>query len=169
MNKYRPLCLALFLFSLFSGPGHAAEQSASTLQETTLRESASNSAASVAELPAQAQVSIISRQGGWYEVKSSSGKQGWLPLLAVRFDSAANARSSSLSGLIQGSSPVAAGSGVATGVRGMTDEQLQAGNASGGSALQQLNSFSVAPADAAAYARAGDLHSQAINYAPGTR
>ena len=41
-------------------------------------------AAQVAKLPANAPITVVERQGGWYHVKGPAGEDGWVKLMAVR-------------------------------------------------------------------------------------
>ncbi|MET1079090.1 MAG: SH3 domain-containing protein [Pseudomonas sp.] len=143
----------------------AAEQSAITLQATALRETASANGNSLAQVEAQTRVTILQRQGGWYRVRTATGQQGWLTLLSVRFDKHVAAKSSDLGGLLSNSTEVAPAGEVATGVRGISDEELaEAANAS--PELQSMDRQAVSAGDAKAFARDGELSSQNIDYAP---
>jgi uncharacterized protein YgiM (DUF1202 family) len=158
-------CMALLLSGwLSSGLALADMGGAITVDATTLRASASNSAASVQELTADTRLRILQRQGGWYQVQTASGQQGWLAMLSVRFDKSANAKSGSVSDLLQGSTAVEPASGVATGVRGVTDDKLEASAAVGGTPLQVLDQYAVSASRARAFAQSGGLRSQTIAY-----
>jgi len=137
--------------------------SAITVEATALRASASNTAASLQELPADTRLRILKRQGGWYQVQTASGQQGWLALLLVRFDKSANAKGGNISDLLQGSTAVEPASSVATGVRGVTDDKLEAGGASS-SPLQALDRYAISASRARAFAQSGGLRSQPIAY-----
>lgn len=164
MNK--TLIAAALLGTIgLAGSGQAAEQRGVTLQATPLREAANTSARTLLELPAKTRVAILKRQGGWYQVQTIAGQQGWLTLLSVRFDKAASAQSSNLAHLLQSSTQVAPAGGVATGVRGISEEQLASG-ASTAAELQALDRYAVSSGDARAFARDGELVSQSIDYAP---
>lgn len=169
-NNKIPLILALLGGWLWCAAALGEPRGGSTVQATALRESGANNAAVLLELPAQTRLTVLERQGGWYQVQTANGQRGWLPLLAVRFDSAAGAQSSSLASLLKSTPSAAPGSGVATGVRGVTDEQLGSGASSGGGvvdpSLQQLDRFAVSSSDAEAFARAGGLRSHVIAYTP---
>ena len=138
--------------------------SAITVEATALRASASNSAASLQELPAESRLRILKRQGGWYQVQTASGQQGWLALLMVRFDKSANAKGGNISDLLQGSTAVEPASSVATGVRGVTDDKLEAGGGASSSPLQALDRYAVSVSRARAFAQSGGLRSQPIAY-----
>lgn len=163
---HRILIALVLLGSMgLTGSLQAAGQTGITLQATPLREAASSSARTLLEIPAKTRVAILKRQGGWYQVQTQAGQQGWLALLSLRFDKAASAQSSNLANLLQSGTQVAPAGGVATGVRGISEEQLQSG-AGATPQLQALDRYAVSPSDARAFARDGELVSQSIDYAP---
>jgi uncharacterized protein YgiM (DUF1202 family) len=149
---------------LSAGLAHADLGGAITVEATALRASASNAAASLQELPAESRLRILKRQGGWYQVQTASGQQGWLALLMVRLDKSASAKGGNVSELLQGSTAVVPASGVATGVRGVSDEQLEAGAAASASPLPALQRYAVSPSRARAFAQSAGLRSQPIAY-----
>lgn len=149
---------------LSSGLAQADLGSAITVAATELRASASASAASVQALAADTRLRILKRQGGWYQVQTASGQQGWLALLTVRFDKAAGAKGGNIADLLQGSTAVQPASSVATGVRGVTEDQLEAGASAGSAQLQALERYGVTPSRARAFAQSGGLRSQTIAY-----
>jgi hypothetical protein len=85
-------------------------------------------------------------------------------LLAVRFDKSADARGGSIGSLLQGSTAVEPASGVATGVRGISDDQVGGGGGAGSLSLQQLDRYAATPGSARAFAQQGGLRSQPIAY-----
>lgn len=142
----------------------AEVRSGVTVEATALRESPGASAAVLQQLPAQSRLSILQRQGGWYQVETGAGQQGWVALLAVRFDKSAGAKGGNIGSLLQGSTAVEPASGVATGVRGISDDQLEGGGGSGSLSLQQLDRYAVTPGSARSFAQQGGLRSQSIAY-----
>lgn len=142
----------------------AEVRSGITVEATALRESASAGAAALQQLPAQTRLSVLKRQGGWYQVQTGAGQQGWVALLAVRFDKSAAARGGNLGALLEGSTAVEPASGVATGVRGISDDKVSGGGGSGSQSLQQLERYAVTPGSARAFAQQGGLRSQSIAY-----
>ncbi|MDX5371644.1 MAG: SH3 domain-containing protein [Pseudomonadaceae bacterium] len=157
--------VVLWLLAWLAGaPAFAEVRGAVTIETTALRDSPGNAAAVVQQLPAQSRLSILQRQGGWYRVQTDAGQQGWVALLAVRFDKAAGAKGGSIGALLQGSTAVEPASGVATGVRGISDDQLEGGGGAGGVALQRLDRYAASPGNARAFAQQGGLRSQTIAY-----
>lgn len=166
MNRTLMAGLAALLLSLYSSPGLSEQRPAQTVQETELRAEPSPGASTLGKLNKQATVMVVGRQGGWYQVQTANGQRGWLPLLSLRFAKDAQAsRSSNLGGLLSLGSQAAPASGVATGVRGISDEQLQSGGGGLSASLQYLESFAAQPGEARSFAQQGGLHSQALPYA----
>lgn len=161
-----PLVAVLWLLAgCLSGVAAQAEvRSGVTVEVTALRESASTGAAALQQLPAQTRVDILKREGGWYQVQTASGLQGWVALLAVRFDKAAGAKGGSIGSLLEGSAAVEPASGVATGVRGISEDQLGGAGGAGSLSLQQLERYAVSPGAARSFAQQGGLRSQSIAY-----
>ncbi|WP_373387096.1 SH3 domain-containing protein [Pseudomonas alcaligenes] len=160
------LCAALLILAgwLGSAVALAEVRGAVTVEATALRESPAAAAAVLQQLPAQSRLAILKRQGGWYQVQTGAGQQGWVALLAVRFDKAAGAKGGSIGALLEGSTAVEPASGVATGVRGISDDQVGGGGGSGSLSLQQLDRYAVTPGSARAFAQQGGLRSQTIAY-----
>jgi uncharacterized protein YgiM (DUF1202 family) len=166
MNKTLIAGMAALLLSLYSSPGLTEQRQAQTVQETELRAEPSASASALGKVSKQVTVMVVGRQGGWYQVETAGGQRGWLPLLSLRFAKDAQAsRSSNLGGLLSLGSQAAPASGVATGVRGISDEQLQSGGSGMSADLQYLESFAAQPGEARSFAQQGGLKSQSLPYA----
>lgn len=161
----RALTAVLLLMAgwLASTVVQAEVRSGITVEATALREAAGSAAAVLQQLPAQSRLSILKRQGGWYQVQTSAGQQGWVALLVVRLDKSADAKGGSIGTLLKSSTAVAPATGVATGVRGVSDDQLEA-SGGGSQSLQELDRYAVAPGSARAFAESGGLRNQAIAY-----
>lgn len=165
MNKVLSALLLVLAGWLASATVQAEIRSGITVEATALRGSAGATGAVVQQLPAQTRLSILKRQGGWYEVQTVAGQQGWVALLAIRFDKSAGASGGNISDLLEGSTAVAPATGVATGVRGIGDDQLEGGaGGAGATALQALDRYSAQPGNARAFAQSGGLRSQTIAY-----
>lgn len=159
MMRFAPLLiLTLSLAAQATEP-----QPAQTVQAAVLRGEPSHSAASLIELPADSPVTVLQRQGGWYRVSAHSGREGWLPLLSLRFTKQSNAASSNL-GQLLGSSAAPAGS-VSTGVRGIGEEQLS--SVAGSSLPAQvtgLRQYASSPEQARRFAAEGALQARQQPY-----
>lgn len=160
------LCMTALLLScwLTSALALADLGGATTVEAAALRVAAGTAAASAQELPANTRLRILKRQGGWYQVQTASGQQGWLALLSVRLDKTAGAKSGNIADLLQSSTAVQPASSVATGVRGVTDDKLEAAAEVGSTQLQALERYRVTTSRARAFAQSGGLSSQSIAY-----
>lgn len=166
MNKSLCSAFAALLFSLYGLYALAEVRLAHTIQESTLRADANASSASVGQVGKQTQVQVLQRQGGWYQVETPSAQRGWLPLLSLRFakDKQASA-SNDLGSLLKLGSQASPASGVATGIRGISDEELRSGNANTSASVQALDAFAASPSEARSFAQQGGLRSQNLPYA----
>ena len=108
-----------------------------TVHETVLRAKPAGDAAEVAKLPAETELAVFERKGGWYRVESTPGA-GWLRLASLRFPSTSTSDAVSgvdllLNSMRTGSAPVgAASSGTTTGVRGLDASDLASASPSEG-------------------------------------
>lgn len=145
----------------------AAEQLATVLQPTTLQAEPFADAAPLASLRAKQQVTVLQRQGGWYQVRS--GKQrGWLRMSHLRFGEGATTAppgaglAQTLRFLSTGRSG-ADGVTVATGIRGL-DSADMANAKPDRQALSRLNRFQARPERARQFADSAQLKSQPLGY-----
>lgn len=165
MNRSLCSAIAALLLGLYSVSGLAELRQAHTLQDSALRAEPSTSAASVGQVSKQAQVQVLERQGGWYQVQTSNGQRGWLPLLSLRFAKDAQAGRSDLGSLLKLGSQSSPASGVATGIRGISDEELRSGSANTSATVHSLDAFAASPSQARSFAQQGGLRSQSLPYA----
>lgn len=143
-----------------------AAETGYTVRPVELMAEPSAAAAVVGGLPAEAAVEVGSRRGGWYLVQAE-GRQGWLPMLSLRFNREARREADSglgkLSNLLQRGN---SGSAVATGVRGLDEAALRDAQPDEAQ-LQRLEAAAVAPEAARAFAAAGERRSRPqIDYLP---
>jgi hypothetical protein len=162
----RPL-LAFILCCLFPPALLAAEQLATVLQQTELRAEPFADAAPLASLGAKHQVSVLKRQGGWYQVRS--GKlRGWLRMSHIRFSSGSTTPqqdaglAQTLRFLSTGRSG-ASGVTVATGIRGLDAADI-ANATPDHQALSRLDRFQAKPERARQFAASAQLKSQPLGY-----
>lgn len=109
----------------------------------------------VAPLAAGAKLDIVTRQGGWYQVKAG-GKTGWVRMLSVR--RAQPATGSDVKGLASVASG-RAGTGTVsttTGVRGLDAQELATAEFDEAQ-VAQAEKYRSSAAGAAAFAKAGKL------------
>lgn len=123
----RPLshwqCRALGL-ALLIGMAHA-DSIGTIATATELKASPSPSAATVSKLTPGSSVQVGERQGGWYKVTSPQG-EGWVRMLSIRLAAGATgAGASAGSGLAALEQASRSNTTVATGIRGLSREDLK--------------------------------------------
>ena len=103
----------------------AAEvETAQVVRETVLKKEPFTDAEALSTLPENTVVQIVSRQGAWMQVKAAE-VTGWLRLLSLRTAAASTAKGDSgLNAAINIARSGASGNTVATGVRGLSKEQI---------------------------------------------
>lgn len=105
---------------LLLSPAAVASTSAIIKQPTPLLDQPSQNATELVLLPAEQSVSVLERQGGWYQVSATQQATGWLRLFNLQFVKGQyqpdNLPLRDLSGLVRGSHQQVTSS---TGVRGL--------------------------------------------------
>jgi hypothetical protein len=115
----RPLFLILLLCA-----GAALAESSTVLRDIELKKEPFNDAAGVGQLKQNAVVDVLLRKGAWLQVKAGE-LSGWLRLLAVRSTASGKAGESGVNQAFNVARTGASGSAVATGVRGLSKEQIE--------------------------------------------
>jgi hypothetical protein len=156
----------LFLCASLAAPAYA-EQVAYTVRSTEVKQQPFSDAPTVVTLGEKASVSILSRQGGWVKISSSQGS-GWVKMLNLRYTGTANKRGDTgLQSLINVGRSGSSGITVATGVRGLSEEDLKSARPNPGE-LEKLQTFAANKPDAAKFARDANLKTQQLDYLPAT-
>jgi len=142
-----------------------AEQTAYTVRSTEIKQQPYSDSATVARLDQNTSVNIVKRQGGWVRITSKSGN-GWVRMLSLRGSSTATKRGDSgFQSLFNIGRSGSSGFTVATGVRGLSEEDLK--NAKPDQReFEKLQNFEVNKAKAENFARAAKLKSQRLDYLP---
>lgn len=153
--------------------GHAAPQ---IVQQAALESGAMSKAddmkvepfrdaQSLKSLPAGEKLEIVSRQGGWYKVNVGKAT-GWVHMLSVRKGDAKKGADTATGLLALSSGRAGTGNVVATtGVRGLNEEELKAAKFDEAELLRaEANASS--KADAAQFAKQGELVARPFNYLP---
>ncbi len=131
----------------------ATQASAQVIRETPLKTEPFADAETVSALPANAMVQILMRQGAWMQVRAGE-TAGWLRLLSLRTAAASTATGDSgLTQAINVARSGASGNTVATGVRGLSKEQI-ANAAPNTSELARMGQSAADEAHARAFAAA---------------
>lgn len=160
----------ILMLLLACGAAIAATEYGETIRTIELKSGPDADAASVTTLAEKTKVEILKREGAWYQVKAASGS-GWLRMLAVRGEAGAEQAGeagakksgdkgfSSLRNMVTGSS----GSAVATGVRGLSEEDLKNAHPDP-MELEKLKGMASNPTEARKFASQAKLKSQTVPY-----
>jgi hypothetical protein len=158
--------LATLLASLaFGAPAPCLAESAIVVRATQLRRAPATDAESAGQLAENAKVEALERQGGWTRVKAPGGAEGWVRMLALRYEGAGVARQgdSGVAQAINVARTGTSGTQLTTGVRGLDADQLA--NARPNPAeVKKLERYSAGKDAAAAFAERGQLHAQQVSY-----
>ena len=164
--------IAVFIFVALPAAGTPASASAAsqmqkarTVRATDLRDHPVSDGKLLEVVPANSDLLVRERQGGWYHVVRGE-QDGWVRLTAVRFatttPSSSGGISAPLAFLRSGRSAVQTGT-VTTGVRGLSEVDL-ANATPNPSAVSALDTHAVMPEDARAYAARIGLAATAVEF-----
>ena len=148
-----------------AGATAGAGQKGRIVRATDLREQPTAGSGLVEVVPANTEVAVLERQGGWYRIALPS-RDGWVRLTAVRFATATPSSSgglnASLGFLKSGRSAVQTGT-VTTGVRGLSETDL-ANSVPDPEAVDALDAYAVVPDDAKQHARSLGLKATEVQF-----
>lgn len=153
--------LSLMLLSMTTGANPASQPAANTKattrQQTSLLAQPLPDAVVVTELPKAAELQILSREGGWYQVAPTAQTQGWVRLFALQLSKSLfrpdNQPLTDLTGLVlPGHNQVTS----STGVRGLDKVAIETAKADF-NALIRMQAFQQTPVAAQAFAVEGAL------------
>jgi hypothetical protein len=170
MTKIIKLHLMLFLSLLCAGTAMAGEP-ARTLLAADLKQEPFVDAAVVSALPANTELEVLKRQGGWMQVKAAAG-EGWLKMTNVKLGAGTQAKSGdsgvgSLAKLALTGRSGNTGVTATTGVRGLSAEELKNAKPDP-EAVKQLDSYTGNKGQAQSFASAGNLQAKNIEYLSAT-
>lgn len=127
-----------------------------TTVATELKSGPDTNAGTIGKLSAGQSLQIGTRQGAWYQVKTSQG-DGWVRMLNVRLQSgAARGGESTMSGLAALGQATRSNTTVATGVRGLTRKNLQDAQEDPAE-VAKLDQYRVSTGEARQFGQAGGL------------
>ena len=127
-----------------------------TTAATELKQAPNASSATVSQLSAGQSLQVGTRQGAWYQVKTPQG-EGWVRMLSVRLQGGATrSGESTMSGLASLAQASRSNTTVATGVRGLSREQLQDAQEDPAE-VARMNQYEVREAVAEEFAQAAGL------------
>ena len=127
----------------------------------------------IGNVPVNTNVTVLSRQGGWYKVRLPTGQIGWLPMTDLRLGNpgsgGTNAPASSGShgffSLFESGRSGASGTTATTGVRGLNTGDI-ANAKPDPAAVAELDQWMVKPPVAVSFAGALKLQAEKIGYLP---
>lgn len=172
MTMKNPIvALCLLLASML-----AQAESAFVVRGADLQEQNQSDSPTLATLTKNTRVEVLRRLGAWSQVKTADGKTGWTRMTALRFVPETGAQvSAKPSGNALGALNDLLSSGrtsnsatATTGVRGLTEEDLQNAQANPGE-LEKARQFAVASEAAKKFARGAKLSASEIDYLPAPR
>jgi|HubBroStandDraft_5_1064220.scaffolds.fasta_scaffold59640_3 hypothetical protein len=113
----------------------------------------------IGSVPVNTNLTIISRQGGWYNVRLASGQSGWVPMTNLRLNGGgaagttapAKSSSSGFFSLFESGRSGASGTTATTGVRGLNTGDI-ANAKPDPAAVTELAQWTAKPADAKEFA-----------------
>jgi len=144
-------------------PVLALAEPATVVRSSPLMSEPATDATKVADLPANATVDARERRGGWMQVRTAAGQEGWLKILALRYGGAAKSGDTGVAQAINVARTGSSGTQVTTGVRGLDDEKISTAQPNPAE-LKKLEGFSVPAADSAQFAQRGKLQAQTVSY-----
>ena len=140
-----------------------AEQIAYTVRSTEIKQQPYSDAPNVATLSEKASVTIVSRQGGWVRITSKTGN-GWVKMLNLRSTSTTTKRGDSgLQSLFNIGRSGSSGITVATGVRGLSEEDLKNAQPNPRE-FEKLQNYAVNKVKAEKFARDAKLKTRQLDY-----
>lgn len=125
MNRSERILLPALLLtaSVLLAPLVGAADQATLARDTELRAKPLGDAAVVAPLKSKTAVTIVSRSGAWAQVTTGDGKTGYVRMLNLRTGSSQKG-DSGIGALANVFRTGSSGNSVATGVKGMSEEDL---------------------------------------------
>ncbi len=156
-------------------PAAWAQEQAFTNRSTELKDRGASDARTLATLPENTSVKVISRGGGWTRVEAN-GQSGWVSVFTLRFPTTVDSSSSSGGGIASsigsffggGRSKEKQATIATTGIRGLSPEDLQ--NASPDpAALAKAQGYRSDRGTAERFAKEGKLASVSVDKPQGGR
>jgi hypothetical protein len=138
---------------------------ATLVRASELKAQPASDAATVTQLAVDAAVDAGDRSGGWVKVRTSSGAEGWVKMLALRYGGpgAAKRGDSGISQAINVARTGASGTQVTTGVRGLDETDIKTARPNPAE-LKKLESYAESKSSSAGFAEKGNLKTQRVEY-----
>ena len=160
----------LMLAGLLAGAAHA--EPALTTRAAALQAQPQSDAATIASLAENTKVEVLGRKGAWSQVKTASGQTGWVRMLSLKPEAGAQQAPAPAAANPIGAlgSLLTAGrtsntATVTTGVRGLSEEDLQNAQANPAE-VEKMRKYSVDKEAAQAFAQRSKLTPVKLDYLP---
>lgn len=167
----RPLFIGVLLLLVLGVVQADSGSTAQTVVAGNLNDGPYSDANVIASLPVNTNVTIVTRQGGWYQVHTAAGQSGWLPMTSLRLGTGPGAgssntsTSSSFASLFDSGRSGAAGTTATTGVRGLNTGDI-ANATPDPQAVTELAKWTAKPKDATQFAAALPAKAAKVDYLP---
>lgn len=151
--------------------GAACAESALTSRATELQSQPQSDSSTIATLGESTRVEVLARKGAWSQVKTANGQTGWVRMLSLKPEAAAQQAPASSSNPVSAlGSLLTAGrtsntATVTTGVRGLSEEDLQNAQANPAE-VDKMQRFSVDKSAAQSFAQRSKLGPVKVDYLP---
>ena len=154
-----------FLLLILLLPMLARAEPATLVRASELKAQPASDAPTVTQLAVDAAVDAGERSGGWVRVKTASGAEGWVKMLALKYGGPGVARKgdTGLTQAINVARTGASGTQVTTGVRGLDETDIQAARANPAE-LKKLEGYAESKQGSASFAESGKLQAQRVEY-----
>ena len=159
----------LMLAGLAAGAAHT--EPALTSRTAELQAQPQSDAATVATLAENTRVEVLARKGAWSQVKTASGQSGWVRMLSLKPEGGAQqapAPSANPVGALGNLLTAGRSSNTATvttGVRGLSEEDLQNAQANPAE-VEKMQKYAVDKSAAQAFAQRSKLVPAKVDYLP---
>ena len=154
-----------YLLTLLFLPLLAYAEPATLLRASELKAQPATDATTVTQLAANAAVDAGERNGGWVRVKTQSGAEGWVKMLALRYGGPGVAKrgDSGLAQAVNVARSGASGTQVTTGVRGLDEADIKTARPNPAE-LKKLEGYAESKDNSTRFAESGKLKAQRIEY-----
>ena len=147
-----------FLIALLLVPLLARAEPATLVRASELKAQPATDAATVTQLAADAAVDAGERNGGWVRVRTQSGAEGWVKMLALRYGGPGVAKrgDTGIAQAVNVARSGASGTQVTTGVRGLDEADINTARPNP-TELKKLEVYAESKPSAAGFAENGKL------------
>lgn len=163
----KSLAITLSIIPLLLAAGVALADPGKTIMTAELKQEPFLDAATVGKLEANTELDVRKRQGGWMQVKTPQGMEGWLKMTSIRLGTADAAKGDSGLGSLAKMALTGRSGNIGvtatTGVRGLSPEELKNAKPDP-QAVKQLDQYAGNRDKAQAFASAGKLQAKSVDY-----